>query len=803
MLRICRATTAELLYAVSRIPPHDDHGLLLWANAHPCLISRFIFSARKPMVLYQLGHPAIDLIPPPIRETPWLENTPSSVFLRTILVRLLNTKIPPPPPPEAIPFDLRFGGPAVEVKSIRHQAMSHADMVAMCTDFAAHRYEKCNNNNSHVLDCDDEYVPRSPWEEIIQTRVMSLSQEQLLKEIHRLNSETKPLLEKKAALSQALQRHIDLSIQELTDKEYDRANYQWTLVQIDQQLKQVHPATARYNTGHRAATRPHGDRGKKHHKDKCKKHHEKQRANKSRARNKSKPRKVSSSCKARHASYPPHEKLQVERLSLTVYFKRAPRPDVDVAALLQSRSRARMMTRPTTFQQPQDPRPGGPVSGVPMRGHPPQGPHQGQRPPGPPGGLPHGPLPGPPSGRPVGIGPPPPPVVMSGGGGGGGRGRPPQVLVGSDSGSSSDGSSSTDDSDRDSGWSDDESVLTDPTQASSSTNSSSRVGRRGNRGRSHNRGQSHSKVRDKSRGKKDKKKNDKKGKTKSKAKGRSASRSRGQRREASRRRHRPPYHEHSPIRIHYRGETNPYSVPHHTFNRPPPPSPPAPVIVQQPSQIEIERIKDKAYISGREDEKKKNRVLDEMSSDDRPARRLSRTRAGVRHVERPEPRRETYRETRRERVCVPCHSTYPIDTLESSDSCSSVSYCSTDEDATEYEPDYRQAGNRHTARRGGGLYRHHRPYRSHSPLLSTSHRGAHVVRNTYRTRPRADGHGHREPYTTDTHHIIVDFDDPPYRQPESRMSDYSLDRDVLPRQGNPFEPRLGPRFESRFRHGHR
>ncbi|KAK8065811.1 hypothetical protein PG997_012558 [Apiospora hydei] len=685
-------------------------------------------------------------------------------------------QVPPPPPPEAIPFDLRFGGPAVEVKSVRHQAMSHADMVAMCTDFVAHRYEKCNNNNSHVLDCDDEDVPRSPWEEILLTRVMSLSQKQLLKEIRRLNSETKPLLEKKAALSQGLQRHIDLSIQELTDKEYDRANYQWTLVQIDQQLKQVHPATARYHTGHRAATRPHGDRGKKHHKDKCKKHHEKQRANKSRARNKSKPRKVSSSRKARHASYPPHETLKVERLSLTAYFKRAPRPDVDVAALLQSRLRARMMTRPTTFQQPQDPRPGDPAHGVPMRGHPPQGPHQGQRPPGPPGGLPHGPLHGPPSGRPVGIGPPPPPVVMSGGGGaggaGGGAGRPPQVLVGSDSGSSSDGSSSTDDSDRDSGWSDDESVSTDPTQASSSTNSSSRVGRCGNRGRSHNRGQSHSKVRDKSRGKKNK--NDKKGKKKSKAKGRSASRSRSQRREASRRRRRPPYHEHSPIRIHYRGETNPYSVPHHIFNRPPPPSPPAPVIVQQPSQIEIERIKDKAYISGREDEKKKNRVLDEMSSDDRPARRLSRTRAGVRHVERPEPRRETYRETRRERVRMPRHSTYPIDILESSDSCSSVSYCSTDEDATEYEPDYRQAGN---------------------------------LRNTYRTRPRADGHGHREPYATDTHHIIVDFDDPPYRQRESRMSDYSLDRDELPQQGNPFEPRLGPRpgprFESRFRHGYR
>ncbi|KAK8035175.1 hypothetical protein PG993_010170 [Apiospora rasikravindrae] len=696
----------------------------------------------------------------------------------------LQHPIPPPPPPEAIPLDLRFRGPVVEVKSVRYQAMSHADMVAKCTDFAAQRYEKCNNNSSHPLDWDDEDASRSPWEETRRTRVTSLSQKQLLKEVRRLDLETKSVLEKKAELSPTLQQQIDLSIHELAAGEHDPANYQWTLAQIDQQLKRIYPATTRYRTEHPAVTRPHGNGGRKHYKHECKKHHEKKTTNKSRTRNKSKPRRVSSSRKTKHASCPPREKVYMERVSLTAYFKRAPRPDVDVVALLDSRSRARMMTQPATFHQQQDPRAGGP-------------PHAASRS----------------ASYAASYAPPgPPPLPAVGNGGGGGKGKPPKVIPQSESGSNSDGSSSTDDSSSDSGWSDGESTLTGPTQTSSTTNSSSRAGGRDKRGCSHSRG----------RDKKSKKKNDKKDNKKGKAKGRSASRSRSRRRGTSRRRRRPPYYESSsafgisnrPFRTHwrpdhpYRGETEPYPLPRLNPDRPPQPPRPAPVIVQQPSQIEIERIKDKAYISGREDEKKKNRVLDEMSSDDRPARRLSRTRTGVRHVERPEPRRETYRETRRERVRVPRHSTYPSNIPESSDCCSSASYFSTDETATEYEPDYRPADNRHSARTGGVVYDTYGTYRHHSPLLSTSQGGAYRVRNTSHTRSRADGHGHCGPYTTDTHHITVQIDDPPYRPPEPRTGDYSLDRDEMsPRRMNPFEPqvnhfgpRVEPRFGTRFRH---
>ncbi|KAK8058544.1 hypothetical protein PG994_008992 [Apiospora phragmitis] len=230
-----------------------------------------------------------------------------------------------------------------------------------------------------------------------------------------------------------------------------------------------------------------------------------------------------------------------------------------------------------------------------------------------------------------------------------GRGKDKvQVIVESESGSS-DGRSSLDDSDSDSGLalSEEESTSTGPTQTSSITDSSSRFGRRDKRGRSHNRGHSRSKARGNIRGKSRD--------NKYKAKGRRASRSRSRRREASRSRH-PTSLSRKPERF-----CDPFSSPRHTFETrlpspppppPPPPPPVAPIYMQQQSPTiraeKFEKMKDEAYLAGRADEKKKNRALDEMSSNSRSPRPSSRTRAGVRHfvpnIERPELRREKRRE---------------------------------------------------------------------------------------------------------------------------------------------------------------
>ncbi|KAK8113220.1 hypothetical protein PG984_013746 [Apiospora sp. TS-2023a] len=712
---------------------------------------------------------------------------------------------------EAVPLELRFRTPQVEVTDVSEHVMSPAEMAAKCTDILVFRYEKCRDNNRQSLDRDEEDTPKSSWEQAIRTRVTSQSQRELSREVRRLDKETDDVLKKKNDLSPALQRQLDRTYMELANGEHDSATYQWTLAQIDQQLRPVDPANTMFRAGHHhPVALPRKDEGKKHHKKKGK--------DKSRSRNKSKTkeRKTSSSSKAKHGSYPPSNNVYLERVSLTAYFKRAPRPNVDVSALLQHKKRLQMMTQSAALHQPQDPRLGGQAQGQaqgpPFR-PPPQGPHQGH-PPGP-GQVQRGP--GPPPHHPNRPGPlPPNPANGAGGGGGGGKGKPPRVLSPSDSGSS-DGSSSEDDSDADSdsGWSVDQSTSTGPTQTISSTGSSCRVERRDRRGRSHDRGHGHSKVRGKSRSKSRGKSRDKSRGKRGKVKGPAVNRSRSRSRGASRIRYQHLYHERPsaygisydrPFRMHqrpqypYRRDSDPYSSPRQSFEmppQPPRPSPPpaTPIVVQhQTSKIEIEKIKDKAYLDGRADEKEKQRTLEEMAEDfPRPP---SRSRVGVRHVvhtvESHKPRRRDHRETHRETIRIPRRR-------QEVDSDSSSSWSSSSEEVIhEYVPDYPRADyDPHRTRRGGAEYHHSRYHRSRSPHHSPRMSGAYRVSNAYETRPVGEGHRHRAPYL-DTHHIIID--DQPQTPRGYEASDYSSsqDHDEPRRQMNPFHSQ----FEPRTRPGH-
>ncbi|KAK8101076.1 hypothetical protein PG999_011450 [Apiospora kogelbergensis] len=537
---------------------------------------------------------------------------------------------PPPPPPEAIPVELRFNRPRVEVTDVSESFMTPAEMAAKCTEYAAFRFEKCSsnsrssNNNDYysrqALDRDEDYTTKSSWGQAVRTAIHDQPQQELAREVRRLNMQTNHVVAKKKDLGPVLQRQLDRTIGDLTASEHDPANFQWTLAQIDHQLRQY------------------------------------------------------------------------ERVSLTAYFKRAPRPDVDVNALLQHRKRLQAMTQAGAFSHQQDPRAGHQGQGVPIRGHPPgpPGPPGQQRPPGP---------------------PPPPPHVI-----GGGRlaakvvqkndNKKSKPYIEGESGSESSSSASDSGSELGEEWSGDESTLTDPT---SITDTSSQSGRHGKRGRSHKRNHNHNKGRSKSHGK---------GRGKSQVKGRIASQSRSRMRRPSLSRHRHFPHEgrsafgipHYSPRMHqrhgsiYHLNSDPVFVP--PLPRPPPPPPAAPIIVQPSQTIEIERIRDEAYINGRKDEKDKNRVLDELSTDHGPPRPLSRTRAGVRYVERRQPRRETRREPRGR---VPRRPPYPEDDMETGDS-----YSSTEDEAQEYEPEYCRTETHHrSGRRGGAGY--HRSSRAFAP----------------------------------------------------------------------------------------
>lgn len=375
---------------------------------------------------------------------------------------------PPPPPRDALPMDLRLSRTNnIDIVDVSESLLSDADKRQRCTDYALFRFEKVLDRNPYDEDEDDRI--KSSWEKAIRTKVQDLSKRDIEREIRRLDLTTTDVVQKKTTLGQALLRQLDNTLEELIQSDHDRANYHWTLAQVDHKLKQVdkHTAMSRNNRIPIPAKR--------------------------------------SNTRKRRASYSAKPKKKYwERVSVTAYFKHSPRPHVDIRALYENKRRGWAMTQ------------GG--------GQPPMmmmnGPHGDPR--QPPHPIVHGPPPqkGPPphlggnAGPPRKLPQPPPPPALRPGQGlrpglgpgpgqgqGPGRGalpqritnvRPPQVYheSASDSGSDSEGSEGS-------------SVFSEPTHTTSdsrSSNSSKLDKRGGKRGRSQRRSRSHDRKDGRSRG---------------------------------------------------------------------------------------------------------------------------------------------------------------------------------------------------------------------------------------------------------------------------------------------------------------
>lgn len=182
-------------------------------------------------------------------------------------------------------------------------------MRAYCTDYAPIRFEKVQNHGSHY-DRDDESGPPS-WERALRTRVQGMSKKEVEREVQRLD-QLYDLQDMKATLSQALLRQLDVTNDALTQSDEDMANYIWTLVQLDQQVRELDPQTAM-----------------KHDRTKL----VPQRSSRTKVYK----------ANDKHSSSEVHKKKKKqywERLSLTAYFRRAPRPHVDIKALYQARKKA-------------------------------------------------------------------------------------------------------------------------------------------------------------------------------------------------------------------------------------------------------------------------------------------------------------------------------------------------------------------------------------------------------------------------------------------------------------------------------
>lgn len=244
-------------------------------------------------------------------------------------------------------------------------------MRAKCTEYLPIRFEKVVDQDR--FDDDGEERNQSSWEKAVRTQVQGMSRRDIVNEIRRLEDTTQDVTQKKGTLTPALLRQLDITIDQLSRCDHDTANFVWTLTQIDHQLKQIDPRTAmqrdRIPLGHKISrTRAH----------------------------------ASSSRRRSSSSLPGAPKKKYwERVSLTAYFKRSPRPHVNIPFLYQMKRRALAMTQG-----------GMPSNGMNMG---PQGTQPGHNGPngGPQGGVVRGPPPPPPNGGRAGGPPPPPPPVRN------------------------------------------------------------------------------------------------------------------------------------------------------------------------------------------------------------------------------------------------------------------------------------------------------------------------------------------------------------------------------------------------------
>ncbi|KAI0097604.1 hypothetical protein GGR51DRAFT_566327 [Nemania sp. FL0031] len=302
-------------------------------------------------------------------------------------------------------------GPAVQISDITRDLYTESDKKEELTDYVVVRFEKVADRDSY----DEQGQPkRLGWEKALRAEDHGISKQVAARKVLELNRLTKNVLDKKDSLPPPLKLQIDKTLADLMNRELDPNHYHWVLAQMDHQLRKLEPVYYHNsNQQYYVPTRRHRSSSHHHH------HHS------------------SSSSKRRRShgeSSHHHKKRMYERLSLTAYFKRVPRPGVDIHRLwinttggLEGRNYAQ--TNNGFHQTQQNHQSQGHQHGNQQGGHQRDGhqhgahPHGGQQAGGHPGrNTPGGP---PPSGRPSGLpggrpaGPPP------GGHPGGHRDQPP------------------------------------------------------------------------------------------------------------------------------------------------------------------------------------------------------------------------------------------------------------------------------------------------------------------------------------------------------------------------------------------
>ncbi|KAI1099159.1 hypothetical protein F4804DRAFT_322664 [Jackrogersella minutella] len=208
-------------------------------------------------------------------------------------------------------------GPSVEISDVSRNLKTIDDMREELTEYAIFRFEKIPVKNWY----DDEGRLQVPtWDRAIRTRVTTMSLVEISRQIQDLNRTTRSLAGKLKSLSPVLQRQIDTAKEHLEMGNPEQMNYHWVLVQLDHQLKEFVYYVVVARGDHAVPRRRH-------------------------SLNRRRPSLRTSR----------HERRSYQRISLIVYFKYTPRPNVDIARLYEARNpRHAHVVGPYPHQQNQD-----------------------------------------------------------------------------------------------------------------------------------------------------------------------------------------------------------------------------------------------------------------------------------------------------------------------------------------------------------------------------------------------------------------------------------------------------------------
>ncbi|KAK0621453.1 hypothetical protein B0T17DRAFT_534105 [Bombardia bombarda] len=219
--------------------------------------------------------------------------------------------------------------PPVKFSDIRKERLTPSDAREALSEYFIYRFEKADKGSGYDSDGQRR---RSTWESVMRTEVRDVSKKEAARQVHQLNKESIPLSKKKATLSSAQQRQLERALEDLQLRDPHPHFFQTHLVQIDHQLR----STEKEKEKHRRSSRHHKEH-RVHLRDRS--------VGRRSSRSKSKDKKKS-----------------VTEVSLTGYYKRSPKPEVDAIDLFNARE----------AQLRKDLQPPNPHFNAPLQGLPPQ-----------------------------------------------------------------------------------------------------------------------------------------------------------------------------------------------------------------------------------------------------------------------------------------------------------------------------------------------------------------------------------------------------------------------------------------------